>query len=328
MFQSKTKYLDSPLVSVIIPNYCHSRYLNERINSVLNQTYKKIEIIILDDCSNDNGESRSIIEQYRNNPFVTHIEYNLENSGNTFSQWNKGIILSKGELIWIAESDDSCLPNMLERLVEAYMQYDDSVIAYTSYLLANQDGLINAVNSKYPILYALRELFTSKKHFSGLEYIKRYLTVGNLIENASTAIFSKKAAMSIANEYLKYTSAGDYCFWIELSKLGSVTFLDQQLSIFRRHDGVVTAKKDADGTNFRVNKLMIDYIFNQYPFSNIRLRYCRARQIYRIKNTKFNSSDVFNGLLDMWGDNGFISVFDKLIYFIGEFLFRKFKYLI
>ena len=56
----------SPKVSVIVPNYNHSAYLRERIDSILNQTYQDFELIILDDRSTD--DSMSIIECYRHNP--------------------------------------------------------------------------------------------------------------------------------------------------------------------------------------------------------------------------------------------------------------------
>ena len=75
------------MVSVIIPNYNHSAFLKERIQSVLNQTYSDFELIILDDCSSD--KSRDIIESFRSNPKVSHIIYNDRNSGSTFRQWNK-----------------------------------------------------------------------------------------------------------------------------------------------------------------------------------------------------------------------------------------------
>lgn len=317
-----------PLVSVIIPNYCHSRFLDERICSVLNQTYQNFEIIILDDCSPDNGASKAVIEKYRNNPKVSHIEYNTCNTGNTFLQWRKGIELSQGEIIWIAESDDSCLSNMLELLVEEYVKYKDCVIAYTSFKIANQNGVITTPRKKSALLYKLRELFTGRKHFKGLNYIKRYLTIGNLIENASTAIFSKEAAMSIPQTYVDYVSAGDYLFWIEMSKMGSVSFIDKQLSIFRRHEAVVTIKKDSDGTNFKVNKLLIDSLFKEYKFSKLRYRYCRSHQIFRIHNTKFDSEEIYLELLKMWDNNGDLSLFDKFVFNVGNFLFKRYKYLV
>lgn len=100
--------MNSPLVSVIIPNYCHAPYLEQRITSVLNQTYTNFEVIILDDNSPDN--SVEIINQFKNDEHIKHIVVNEKNSGSTFIQWNRGIELSQGEIIWIAESDDYCEP--------------------------------------------------------------------------------------------------------------------------------------------------------------------------------------------------------------------------
>src|SRR5690348_1753899 len=104
-----------PKVSVIIPNYNHAQYLNQRIDSVLKQTYSDFEVIILDDYSIDN--SRDIIEQYRTNKKVSAIIYNEINSGNPFQQWDKGIQLAQGEYIWFAESDDWCELNLLETVM-------------------------------------------------------------------------------------------------------------------------------------------------------------------------------------------------------------------
>ena len=104
------------MVTVIIPNFNHARFLDERIRSVLNQTYQDFEVMILDDCSTDN--SLEVINRYKNHPKVTQIVVNEQNSGSPFKQWQKGISMAKGELIWIAESDDSCEPTFLETLVK------------------------------------------------------------------------------------------------------------------------------------------------------------------------------------------------------------------
>ena len=104
-----------PTVSVIVPNYNHAPYLQERFDSIFNQTFQDFEVIILDDCSSDN--SKEIIEEYRNRPQVSHIVHNEKNSGYPFKQWAKGFGLAKGEYIWIAESDDWAELNFLENLV-------------------------------------------------------------------------------------------------------------------------------------------------------------------------------------------------------------------
>ena len=92
-------------VSVIIPNYNYARFLQQRIESVLAQTYTDYEIILLDDASTD--DSVSILNHYSANPRVTHLEINSVNTGSPFAQWQKGISLSRGKYIWIAESDDA-----------------------------------------------------------------------------------------------------------------------------------------------------------------------------------------------------------------------------
>ena len=118
--------MNSPLVSVILPNYNHAKYLDERIQSILNQTYCNFELIILDDCSPDNGASKAVIERYRGNAHISHIIYNERNGGLTFQQWHKGIELARGNLIWIAESDDKCHRQIQAGLMDRMQRKDGS----------------------------------------------------------------------------------------------------------------------------------------------------------------------------------------------------------
>ncbi len=74
--------MNDPFVSVILPNYNHAKYLPQRIESILNQTYQNFELIILDDCSSDN--SREVIERYKDNPRISKIIFNEKNSGSRF----------------------------------------------------------------------------------------------------------------------------------------------------------------------------------------------------------------------------------------------------
>ena len=90
------EFMRNPLVSVIVPNYNHARYLKQRLDTVFNQTYQNFEVIILDDKSTDN--SLEIINQYKDNPHLSQIVVNEQNSGSPFKQWDKGIKLAKGEL--------------------------------------------------------------------------------------------------------------------------------------------------------------------------------------------------------------------------------------
>ena len=110
-------------VSVIVPNYNHARYLRKRIDSILWQAYQDFELLLLDDCSTDS--SREILTTYANNPKV-RLEYNAQNSGSVFKQWNKGVRLTGGRYIWIAESDDFSDPEFLARLVPIWRRDRES----------------------------------------------------------------------------------------------------------------------------------------------------------------------------------------------------------
>ena len=113
--------MKTPKVSVILPNYNHAPYLCERLESILTQTYKDFELLILDDGSTD--DSYQIIARYERRARV-RVLVNSTNSGSAFSQWNLGISLASGEYVWIAESDDSAAG--FEYLSMAYHRKGDT----------------------------------------------------------------------------------------------------------------------------------------------------------------------------------------------------------
>ena len=123
-----------PKISIIVPNYNHSSFLNERLDSIFNQTFQDFEVILLDDKSTDN--STEILRHYTQNEKVSHFIINKKNSGSPFKQWKKGIELAKGEFIWIAESDDTCDLNFLEEQIKA-LQQNDITVAKTLILSNN-----------------------------------------------------------------------------------------------------------------------------------------------------------------------------------------------
>ena len=88
-----------PKISIVLPNYNYARYLDERIQSLLNQTYTDFELIILDDASQDN--SIEVIEKYTADPRVK-TKYFSENSGLTYKRWNDGADIAQGEYLLIA----------------------------------------------------------------------------------------------------------------------------------------------------------------------------------------------------------------------------------
>ncbi|RFS33269.1 glycosyltransferase family 2 protein [Acinetobacter sp. SWAC5] len=102
--------MNTPLISIIIPMYNREKTINECLNSVSQQTYRNIEILVVDDCSYD--ESVNIVKNYLDNR-VKLVQLD-KNSGAQVAR-NRGIIEAKGEWIAFNDSDDIWMLNKLEK---------------------------------------------------------------------------------------------------------------------------------------------------------------------------------------------------------------------
>lgn len=282
------KKLIPPLVSVVVPNYNYARYFDRRMHSILNQTYQKMEVIILDDSSTDN--SIEVIEKYRNEPRVSHIEINTQNSGNVFLQWDKGIKLAKGEIIWIAEADDWCESTMIETLVKAYKSRKGTVLAYSTSLLVEEND--RPLWKVWP---------SHNRNFSGMVYTRKYLLLENFVMNASSAIFSREAALKVNTEYKNIKGAGDYAFWADLVKQGRVAVVNKVLNRFVRHAGTVTDESEFNGTNGRVRLSLVKKMMSYCHPSCFRRHYVKMYQTSRLLTERFDSEQTRQNLLDYFG---------------------------
>jgi len=115
-----------PKVSLVVVNYNYSRYLDERMQSFLSQTYQDFELIVIDNGSTDN--SLEVLEKYTKDPRVFIKHYPENNS--PCKRWNEGVDSAQGEYVMIAASDDSCDPRLIERLVEKLDNHPSVGFAY------------------------------------------------------------------------------------------------------------------------------------------------------------------------------------------------------
>lgn len=291
--------MNNPLVSVIIPNYCHAKYLDQRIQSVLSQTYDNFEVIILDDCSPDGGASKAVIEKYRSNPHISHIIYNEKNSGSTFKQWHLGFEKAVGELIWIAESDDYCEIDFLKVLVHYYTEYENVGVCYCQNQIVDEEG---------NYIRAMLKSNDEHKYYDGHKFIKECMGFGTDIYNASMAIFKKDIALSISNEYTKYTAAGDRLFWIELAEKTNVVKVGQVMCYFRQHTNKVSPRKIHDGTTLREDYKILRYMEKigcVNPVDRLAIREYNLRIIEN--HNSFASEDIRKSLIKLWSYNGLVN---------------------
>jgi glycosyltransferase involved in cell wall biosynthesis len=224
-----------PTISVIIPNYNHARFLRQRIESVLRQTYQDFEVIFLDDCSTD--DSRSILSEYANDPRV-RIEFNAVNSGNTFKQWNKGMRLARGKYVWIAESDDYAHERLLERLVPLLDAEPSTVLAYCRSWRISADGRISGswVTDIDP------QRWTADFSADGREECGKYLVRCNTIPNTSAVLFRRDVYAKVGGADETMVLCGDWKLWAAMALTGRIAYLAEPLNYYRIHDTTVREK--------------------------------------------------------------------------------------
>lgn len=222
----------TPFVSVIVPNYNHERYLDQRLQSIFDQTYQDYEVIILDDCSVD--KSREVVERYRNHSKVSYVLFNEINSGSSFRQWRKGLELAKGEWIWIAESDDYSANDLLNVLVGQATKYDNVAISYCQSKEVDEKGE-GWREMSWHTDKVDKEYWQKDYYNNGLNEIKKCLWHINSIPNASAVLFRKSAYLSADKSFETMKMCGDWMLWVQLLKAGNIAFCSQPLNSFRKH---------------------------------------------------------------------------------------------
>jgi glycosyltransferase involved in cell wall biosynthesis len=263
--------LSNPLVSVIIPNYNHAPYLKERIDSVLNQSYRNFEVILLDDCSIDN--SRDIIESYRGQEKIVHIEFNQTNSGSTFKQWQKGLELTKGEWIWIAESDDVAHLDFLKEL--SFELVSSNSLIFCKSLIIDEFGAEyeylgcdHFPNKKY--LNVLNEV---PNKLNSIDFLTQEMFNFNQIVNASSVIFQKSMAGDLDYIAEHFKLCGDWMFWVSLIDKAPCNYSDKGLNYFRAHRRSVRTISNNRVFTFFENAQITRFIYTKHPSKKLKNKY-------------------------------------------------------
>ena len=312
------------LVSIIVPNYNHYNYLQQRLDSVFNQTYQNFEVILLDDGSSDN--SVKILTEYAKNPKVSHCIFNETNSGNTFKQWAKGISLAKGDFIWIAESDDYCENNFLEKLMPPFQKNPEVVLAYCQSNRVNELGVTtgNWITHTNDLDVTL---FLNDFMMDGNEFIERFLIFKNVIPNASAVLFRKEKAVNLGDLDLDpmLKTCGDWLFYIKLLANKKVSYQAKLLNNFRYHSNSVIAnatKKEEFDTlkniEMYAREKIMDYLTN-LKSSNIK---AIAKNNSKIKK-ELNYEKVLYYIRNNENLKGYLLLFRVLDVFLKKYNFKN-----
>ena len=274
-----------PRVTAIVPNYNYARYLRDRLETVSNQTLPLYELIVLDDCSQD--ESVQVIQDFLTQCDVPwRLEVNETNSGSVFKQWRKGVELARGEYVWIAEADDTCKPQFLQRVVSR-MQEMDAVLGFADSWQIDEEGKHLGDSYKPYVNEDAPGAFDHSFEMGGREFLAKHLGIKNIILNVSGVVFRRDALLAaldrVGDELFEYKVAGDWRLYIELCKSNAtIIYITEPLNGHRRHHVSVTKNLSAKRHFSEINKLHDEVI----RFSNKEELIC-AQKIYRDTVAKY-----------------------------------------
>lgn len=224
-------------VSVIIPNYNYARFLQRRIDCIVNQTIKPAEIIFLDDCSTDN--SLEVAQEILSKIDIPYRIIPNEVNQGVFKQWLKGIELIQYDYFWIAEADDYCELNFLETLLPAFDD-KDVVISYCQSKIIDQDNKFIANELEYKSKFFDGSRWKNSFINNGTDEVKDYLCIQNTIPNASALVFNKNLLdITKVSQSTSYKMCGDWVFYVQslLSKdTNKISYNSNILNNFVRHE--------------------------------------------------------------------------------------------
>ena len=202
-----------PKVSICVPTYNRKKYLKETLDSILAQTYKEYEIVVVDDGSTDGTED--MIKQ-----FGVPITYHWQGNGGDAAARNKLIELAQGKYISFIDSDDLLFPDAIERLVKVMETGVDDVVAYGSYVRIDQDGNIYGK--------------CKRKLFSG--NITKHL-FQTIIVHSCGSMFPIKILKDGVTFDTSLRVCSDYDLWLSLSMKYRFVALPNPTFKRRRHSG-------------------------------------------------------------------------------------------
>ncbi len=224
-----------PLVTILVPNFNHAVFLRQRLDSIFAQSWTHYEVILMDDCSSD--DSRAILREYAERyPEKTRLIFNEVNSGGAFYQWEKGLREARGEVIWVAESDDWCSPNFLETLVPFFAN-PAVQLAYAPSTFMNHDGSQQVWSMAEYMSGLDLGLWTRSFVMTAPQIVRAGFAEKNLIPNVSSAVFRRLDRLEVLeNEVWRgMRTCGDWVFYLNQMRGGLVAYSPDAQNFYRQH---------------------------------------------------------------------------------------------
>jgi glycosyltransferase involved in cell wall biosynthesis len=226
----------NPLISVVFTSYNHKEYLKQALDSLVNQTYQNLEIIIIDDCSTDG--SQGILKEYEHLKNI-NLKLSAVNSGSYVNSSNLGASYATGEYILFAQCDDYAVPNQIEKLLAPFYNNPNIGVVYSKSNLVDEQGNYLQDDLKGREL-AFKNHIKNSPIIMGNE-MRKFLSFSCVIPNLSAALIKNNLfkEVGLSNKFLV---VADWELWLNLSEKTNFYYLNEPLNNFRQHATTIRSK--------------------------------------------------------------------------------------
>lgn len=280
-------------ISVVVPNYNYSNYLYQRVYSILNQNYKIHELIILDDASKDNSLFYIKQIEQKISEFVNvKVVVNDINSGNAFSQWQKGINLATGDYVWVAEADDYAKKNFLNEVVSPLKKNNNIVISYADTGFIDSNGYITK-NSLVDQIDILKTNHWNASYVNkGISEINCYSYLNCTIPNVSGTIIKKGNYDEIFESAKKFHQSGDWFTYLNILNLGDISFINKTLNYYRVHGNNISQTFDKKAHILEIQRIY-KFVKEKYGIDDEQQiqMYNRIKFLCKVWSVKLNEKE-------------------------------------
>lgn len=224
------------LVTVVVASYNHARFLTRRMDSLLAQTYRQLEIIVIDDRSPDN--SVEILRRYESDPRVNLIV--REQNGGWVAVSNQGVDLARGEFLLFGNCDDACDPRLIERLVGALREQPSAGIAFARSLLVDSEDRAHGDDRQIQKPEFQRRCATDTL-LTGHE-MGEILLKGCVISNLSAALFRLATLRAVGPLTTEYRACSDWELFFRMARASDTCYVADALNFFRQHETTIRSR--------------------------------------------------------------------------------------
>lgn len=218
------------LISVIVTNYNHAKYLDQRMESLLAQTYRSIEIIVVDNCSTDN--SLEVLAKYMKYAHIKIVA--LEENRGFVNSSNLGVSLSRGKFFIFAEADDYNAPLQIELLYQAMSSNQQIGVAFCRSFMV--DAQSKVLDEDFNHRDRLFKEYCAKDTLIPNYMAQRFLFFSIIIPNFSAALIRRKY-FDLAGGLAAQQSCPEWAFWFRMCRLCDFYYLATPLNNYRKHGG-------------------------------------------------------------------------------------------